>query len=218
MKYPLTFFAIFFICVCNTAHTQIIQKDTTIFFLDIDSNFNISPTVVRGNCIGKWYHKNNRWYLIIQERFKPYKVMTGSYRHEDLSEPDGEFTFFKHDAIVIKGIYQNGQQNGPWKKWTIDGRITDSIVYDHGDVLANAQYKYHENNTLWRYSLNLPLINEKVTREFDTANMQISQGRFKGNSGEMYMYYPGGQIKSHSIYKDGKRILDEQFDEKGNKK
>jgi len=211
MKYTFSPLLILFICFFGTASAQ---KDTTLYYLD--SSLTAVPKS-QAICIEKVYFKDALWHAIVSYRFKPYRIMTGSYADKNLTTPHGEFTYFLNDTVIMQGNYSGGAQDGTWKKWTTAGLVTDSVVFNNGNVLANGHFKYHENNTLWRFSLELPG-NEKVTREFDTANVMVSQGRFKGTDGEMYLYYPDGKVKSHSVYKNSQRIIYDLYDERGNKK
>lgn len=210
MKYIITAIVILMMCFTGKA---IAQKDTATYYLDSSL---VSSSKSQAMFVGKMYFKDNLWHTIIYYRFLPYKLMTGSYTDKNSALPEGQFTYFTNDTIIMQGNYHNARQDGVWKRWTTTGLITDSVVFNDGTVLSTSRFKYHENGHLWRYTMETPE-NEKVTREFDTADVMVSQGRFKGNDGEMFIYYPDGKVKSHSIYKKGTRTLYEQFDEQGRK-
>lgn len=48
--------------------------------------------------------------------------MTGSYANEDLTQPEGEFTYYYANGnIESKGMYANGVKTGTWHRYHTDG-------------------------------------------------------------------------------------------------
>ena len=210
MKYILGPFIILFVFAGNAVFAQ---KDTTTFYLDTTLTL---VAKAKATCVEKIYQQGQLWHTSISYIYKPYRIMTGSYSDKTLSTAEGLFTYFLRDTMIMQGNYHDGQQDGIWKKWTTGGLITDSVYFNGGRVIGQAKYQYHVNNHLWRYSLETS-DQEKITNIYDTADVLISQGRFKDRDGEMFLYYPNGKTKSHSIYKNNQRIIYELFDENGNK-
>lgn len=209
MKYILS--PLLFILLSCAVHAQ---KDTTILYIDSNLNIVSKPNAA---CIEKVYQQGGMWHTIISYINKPAKLVTGSYSDKRLSIPEGQFTYYKEDTVIMQGNYRNGEQDGVWRKWMTNGLITDSVVFMSGTVIAEAKYQYHTNNTIWRYSLKTAE-NEKITGIYDTAGVIISKGRFKDNDGEMYTYYPNGAVKTHSVYKNNQRTIYDLYDENGEKK
>lgn len=210
MKHLLS--AFIFLTICFTGNA-VAQKDTTISWLD--SALYVVPKS-KAICFQKIYFKDGLWRTIVMYRFKPYKIMTGSYADKKLNTAEGEFTYYLNDSVIKQGTYHNGLQDGIWKTWATSGLLADSVVFRMANILTYATFKYYDNGRLMRADINLPG-NEKVKRDYDTNGVMIAQSRFKGYDGEMYTYYLNSKVKYHSVYKGGQRVLIEQFDDKGNK-
>jgi antitoxin component YwqK of YwqJK toxin-antitoxin module len=195
------------------AGTTSAQKDTSVFYLD--STLHAAPKS-EAVCIQKVYKKDGLWNTDISYLHKPYKIMSGSYKDRSLEVREGIFQYYNNNVMIMSGYFHHGLQDGIWKKWAVNGLLTDSVYFDEGNIVGQAKFQYHDNNHLWRYSLETNA-HEKITRVFDTLDVLVSEGHFKEKDGEMFIYYPTGKIKSHAIYKDNQRVLYEMFDDKGNK-
>ncbi|HVX49411.1 MAG TPA: hypothetical protein VHB48_04610 [Chitinophagaceae bacterium] len=199
------------IFVLTTLHAGAQKKDTSYVYFD--STLKVVPKK-NAMCVEKIVRRDGLWYVWLTYIYKPYTIMTGTYKDRELQIGEGLFQYYINDTVIMRGNYHEGRQDGIWKKWTTSGLITDSVNFVNGIVQAEAKFQYHVNNHLWRFSL-VTNDNEKTTRVYDTADVLISTARFKDGDGEMYFFYPGGRIKSHSVYKNSERILYEAFDEKG---
>lgn len=211
MKHVLATTLLLFVLLTYT--TARAQKDTITYYLD-STLTQVSKS--KAVCIEKVYYSKPLWYATVSYINKPYKLFTGSYADKAMTKPDGLFNYYKNDTLIMSGSFNDGNQDGLWRKWQTDGLITDSVVFEDGNAMVVAKYQYHTNNTLWRYSLEKNS-GEKITRIFDASNVLVSEGRFIGTGGEMKTYYPDGKMKSHSVYKNNERVLYEVFDENGNK-
>ena len=189
------------------------QKDTTLVYFDSLHN---RVTMKNASRIGKVVRKNDLWFMTLYKVNTGDKVMSGSYSDRDLEMEEGLFEYFDDYHSIIKGAFHEGKQDGVWKKWDKDGLLTDSVFFNEGNMVSDAKYQYHVNGHLWRYSLETEK-KQKLTRIYDSADVLISEGRFIDNDGEMFMYYANGKIKSHSVFKDGKRTIYDLYDEKGQK-
>lgn len=209
MKFILS--PILFLLLCSAARAQ---TDTAYSYLD--SNLLIVPKT-HAVCLAKVYKKDRLWHRDIWLLNGQGRLITGSFQERSLMTAEGEFNFYLRDTVIMQGVFHDGHKEGAWRKWMTNGLITDSVFFMGGQVIAEVKYQYHTNNTLWRFSLKTAE-NEKITEVYDTAGVTISKGRFKDNDGEMYTYYPDGTVKSHSVYKDNKRVTYDLYDEKGVKK
>ncbi len=144
-------------------------------------------------------------------------LMTGNYSDRGLETKEGFFEYFDEDHSAVKGEYHDNKQEGVWKRWGRDGLLTDSVFLNAGEIVSVAKYQYHVNGHLWRFSLERSSNNEKITRVYDSADVLISAGRFVNDDGEMFIYYPSGKVRSHSVFKDGKRTIYDLYDENSEK-
>ncbi len=202
---------IVFILLCTGLKAQ---RDSTVIYLD--SSLKVTDRLGAA-CIQKAIARDGMWYVTVSRIKDKSIVMTGSYKDKKLDIAEGLFEYFNDKALlVLIGYYHNGAQSGIWKKWGNDGLLSDSVYFDGGDVASAAKFQYHENKTLWRYTLTTQA-EEKITRAYDTTGVLASEGHFIGRNGETFLYYPNHKVKSHSVYKDNVRTLYELYDEQGNK-
>jgi len=211
MRYILNPVFIFGVLLSTSTLAQ--KKDTTFIYLDST----MTPAAkAAACCVEKIFAKDGLWNILVAYRYKPYRIMTGSYKDKELQEAEGLYEYYLRDTVIMRGYYHNGAQSGIWKKWTTDGLVTDSVYFDNGNAVGIAKFVYHDNRHLWRYSLETD-DKQKITKVYDTADVLLSEGHFQEKDGEMFLYYPNGKVKTHSVYKNNQRMMYDLFDEDGKK-
>ena len=210
MKYILNPFLALVMFSCYTANAQ---KDTTVFYLD--SALAVTPRSA-ATCVEKIVYKDGLWYVSVFKIAGNSKIMTGSYKDRTLATAEGLFEYFNKGFVIMQGYYHDGEQSGIWEKWGNDSLLSDSVYFDAGNVVSQAKFKYHANKHLWRYSLETNT-HEKIAREYDTLDVLVSEGRFKDEDGDTFIYYPDGKVKTHSVYRSNNLFKVDFFDEEGHK-
>jgi len=185
------------------------------FAIYLDSALRVTDRI-GAVCIEKVVPGDGLWRVTVTKIKDSSKVMTGSYKDKNLDIGEGWFEYYNKGFVILSGNYHDGQQSGIWKKWGNDSLLSDSVYFDAGSVMSAAKFQYHQNKTLWRYTLTTQA-DEKITRAYDTTGALESEGHFISKNGEMFLYYPGRKLKSHSVYKDNVRTVYELYDEEGNK-
>ncbi len=208
---PIYVFFATIACFLGKVHAQ---SDTTVLYLD--SSMHIVPigVAVYGQAI---VHKDKIYVTALVDLKTSNTLYTGSYKDKNLSTPEGLFEYFTDKHRTMRGYYHKGRQVGSWKKWDKEGLLIDSVGFDdNGLVVAEAKYNYHTNKTLWRRVVE----NDegmKISMEFDSAQVLVSQGKFTGGDGETFTYYANGKTKMRAVFQNNSQTLFEFFDENGKK-
>ena len=207
---PVCIFLVMLVCAMGKTNAQ---SDTTVLYLDSTMHLVPIDNAVYGQAI---VGREKLYQTALVDLKTKNTVYTGSYKEKNLSTPEGLFEYFTSKNRTMRGYYHNGKQVGTWKKWDNDGLMVDSVAFDNGLVVAKAKYSYHTNRTLWRRVVENDE-GQKISIEFDSSNVLVSQGKFTGGDGETFTYYTNGATKMHAVFQNNSQILFEFFDETGKK-
>lgn len=158
----------------------------------------------------------HRQDYFIQERMLQ---MDGVYEDSDCKVPNGLFNYFYPDGrLQHSGHYVHGEKNGLWLSFHSNGMMNDSTSYNSGHKTGTS-YGWYENgfpsdSAVWN--------NDGSGVEvawFDNGNPSYA-GKYSagdGNkNGKWQFFHRNGRLSASELYKDGKLISKQYFDEQGN--
>ncbi|MGH2564363.1 MAG: hypothetical protein ACRDE5_07615 [Ginsengibacter sp.] len=76
-------------------------------------------------------------------------VFMAHFTDSSFSVFEGLFrSYFANGNRETEGVYEQGKENGNWKKWNLQGNIVDSIFYDNGKIIRQTSFNYSPGNHL----------------------------------------------------------------------
>lgn len=179
------------------------QRDTSFFYMDKDLQMTSDPKALYKTQL---YPEQSAWRYLVKNTQTQKTVVRAFYTNQDLQTLTGAYEAYYDDGTPKSaGNYYAGKNQGWWKKWYPDGRISDSLNYLNGSVMMSYSYKYAANGNLIQYNYKSVSENKYISKAFSNEGELTMESDFTGLSGNRITYFPGGKIASQV-----------KFDDKGN--
>ncbi len=93
-------------------------------------------------------------------------VEIGHYIDSSLKVSHGLFDYYYVNGNKsVEQRYEQGEKNGVFRKWDNEGRLVDSTIYDQGNKISIATFKYNRIGMLTQHDLN-DIKNDKEQKIF----------------------------------------------------
>ena len=143
--------------------------------------------------------------------------MDGTYEDKDCKIKNGIFYFYYSNGIPESyGRYLHDKREGLWLRYHYNGMISDSSFFVNGEIVG-ISIGWHSNGFISDSSVIEASGKGVYVSWFDNGNPSCA-GRYsegQNQDGRWKYYHKNGQISDIEIYKEGKLIDKEYFDEKG---
>jgi hypothetical protein len=187
------------------------------YYFDKDLNLVNKPS--KAIFLGEGAYQNGLFELKVFDKRDKKLLVIEHFNDSSLAQSNGLFvSFLPNGGKGEEGNYLNGRKDGIWRKWWEKGNVIDSSLFDNGEQIMQASFRYYPNGKL--FSLIIANVKEgkRVSAYYDEegnllppviANSKEDPDKIFTKL-EVRPSFPGG-INSWNHYIA--HILQEHFDE-----
>ncbi len=167
----------------------------------LESEIQMSGDKYEGDAI--WYYPNG-------------KIKLKAFYKDDKLE--GEYVrYYKNGKVLTRKMYKDGLANGEYTKYSLTG-VRLFIKHYKNDTLHGYVKEFHEDTHRLKSEGNYVMgLKDGDWIYYDKLGKVEGRGKFSNGSGVETLYYPEGQVKQITHYKNGKKDGEEiQYFPNGN--
>ncbi len=193
------------ICILQFAYCKG-QTNKYIYYFDA----NLNPTTKAASVFtGTGNPENGLIKFVCYHNQTNHVVIEAYFTDSVLSTYQGPYrSYFSNSKLESEGNYNNGLQEGIWKKWDSSGHLVDSTMYVHGVKIIASTFGYDEKGRLRSFDVFDIKNNKEQKFVYNDSGNVASEINFTGNTG-IIRYYREGKIKLDTVY--SKEEIDASF-------
>lgn len=195
---------IFFLLITLFFSISVFSQETKIFNYYFDNNLNFTD---ESKAIYTGIGTPLQGLIRMECRNKLNKlVLLAWFTDSTLITNQGLFqSFFENGNKEVEGNYNNGKEDGIWKKWDNVGYIIDSSIYKSGTIVFKSTYEYYENHIMSNHYLEDNLNNMKQNYLYDTTGTITKEEKIDKELAYS-KEYKEGKLITYTAYKNGNII------------
>lgn len=178
------------------------QDKKYIYYFDSELN---PASKSKSTITGTGIKENGLVKVVCTDNSTGQVVMVAYFTDSSLKVNQGLAELYYSNGNKASAVnYDNGKEDGLFRKWDNAGRLTDSTIYEQGKKINESTFRYRKNGHINSADFNDVKNDKEQIYSYNDSGKVTREVSFSGNTG-ILKQYTNGAVKLDTVYSKEER-------------